>query len=149
MMMTSDKERTVYPVILPTTDYNLKSYNFYLYKNADSLTLIDAGMDTENCWEFFNHTLNENGFSVKDLSQIILTHNHFDHSGLVNRLCSIKELPVFAHRESIHRLKRDTDYFAMRVDFFDQLYQEMGCGDNAVRLRLFKRVWSKFNDEIF
>lgn len=109
----------------------MQTYNFYLYQRGDSLTLIDAGIDTEKCWNAFNNVMHENGFSVDDLTQIILTHNHFDHIGLVNRISSMKDLPVFAHNKAIYRLKRDPDYFQMRVEFFDKLFQEMDCDDHG------------------
>jgi glyoxylase-like metal-dependent hydrolase (beta-lactamase superfamily II) len=118
---------SVYPITVPTKS-GLESFNFYLLEDNDSLSLIDAGVDTEKCWELFIRTLTKNGFAIDDLSRILLTHNHSDHVGLVNRITSLKELPVYAHEESIHRLKRDKAFFSMRIRFFEQLYQEMGCG---------------------
>lgn len=119
---------TVYPIVIPTQS-GLKSFNFYLVQKGDSLTLIDAGIDTEECWTSLNQTLNEQGFSVSDLTQVLVTHNHHDHVGLINRIAALKDLPIYAHPEAIYRLKRDKEFFSMRVDFFDQLYEEMGCGE--------------------
>lgn len=119
---------TVYPIMVPTKS-GLKSFNFYAVHHKDSLTLIDAGMDTEKCWEALNQTLNEQGFSVTDLTQILVTHNHHDHAGLINRITALKDVPVYAHPDAIYRLKRDEDFFNMRVEFFNQLYEEMGCGE--------------------
>jgi glyoxylase-like metal-dependent hydrolase (beta-lactamase superfamily II) len=121
---------TVYPIIVPTKS-NLKSFNSYLVEEAGSLSLIDTGPDSENCWDIFNKALAENGFALKDLTRIIITHNHHDHVGLVNRITAIKEVPVYAHVESIHRLKRDKAFFTLRINFFKRLYQEMGCGSSG------------------
>lgn len=93
------------------------------------MSLIDAGINTEECWDAFISTMAENGFALQDLDRIILTHNHEDHIGLVNRISSVKDIPVYAHVESIYRLKRDKDFFALRVEFFRKLYREMGCGN--------------------
>ncbi|WP_042347478.1 MBL fold metallo-hydrolase [Bacillus massiliigorillae] len=120
----------IHPIIVPTK-YSLRSFNFYLVQEENELTLIDAGINIDECWEYFNRTLNENGLSVHDITRIILTHNHEDHTGLVNRITSIKNVPIYAHEESIIRLKRDKDYFSLRIDFFDQLYREMGCGEEG------------------
>lgn len=127
-VLTKTKENySVYPIQVPAK-HGLKTFNFYLRKEAGSLSLIDAGVDTEECWDAFISAINENGFALHDLGRIILTHNHEDHIGLVNRIWSVKEIPVYAHEESIYRLKRDKDFFALRVEFFHKLYKEMGCG---------------------
>ncbi|MDQ0245517.1 glyoxylase-like metal-dependent hydrolase (beta-lactamase superfamily II) [Bacillus fengqiuensis] len=126
--MTITKENcSVYPIKVPA-NHGLKTFNFYLRKEAGSLSLIDAGVDTEECWDAFMSIMTENGFALQDLDRIILTHNHEDHIGLVNRISSVKEIPVYAHAKSIHRLKRDKEFFALRIEFFRKLYQEMGCG---------------------
>jgi glyoxylase-like metal-dependent hydrolase (beta-lactamase superfamily II) len=127
-MMIAQEGWTVYPIIFPT-ERNLKSFNFFLLEQSGSLILIDAGVATESCWNFFYRTLKENGFSVHDLTSIILTHNHIDHVGLVNRILEYNPVPVYAHQAAIPRLKRDKEFFSMRIQFFKQLYEEMGCGN--------------------
>lgn len=127
-ILTITKENcSVYPIKVPAK-YGLKTFNYYLREEAGSLSLIDAGVDTEECWDAFMNTLGENGFALHDLDRIILTHNHEDHVGLINRISAVKEIPVYAHAKSIHRLKRDKEFFSLRVEFFQELYREMGCG---------------------
>jgi glyoxylase-like metal-dependent hydrolase (beta-lactamase superfamily II) len=125
-MMTKN-DCSVYPIIVPAP-YGLKSYNFYLYKQAGSLSLIDAGIDSDECWDSLCQTLKQHGLEITDITEMIVTHNHHDHVGLVNRICAIKEVPVYAHEDSICRLKRDKEFFSLRVQFFKQLYEENGCG---------------------
>lgn len=131
-LIQSNDGFTIHPIIVPTK-YSLKSFNFYLLKEPNSLTLIDAGIDTDECWEYLNKALSENGFSVQDLTRILLTHNHEDHVGIINRITAIKDVPIYAHSDSIYRLKRDKEYFVLRVEFYQQLYKEMGCGDFGAR----------------
>jgi glyoxylase-like metal-dependent hydrolase (beta-lactamase superfamily II) len=128
--MFSKEGCTVYPIFVPTKS-NLKSYNFYLREEAGNLSLIDAGLDSVECWDSLQQTLTENGFALEDLTRIIVTHNHYDHVGLINRITGIQDVPVYAHVESIHRLKREKEFFCLRINFFRQLYQEMGCGSAA------------------
>lgn len=118
---------TVIPVLFPAEN-ELKTYNFFLLAQNDSLLLIDAGIDTDPCWHFFLETLDQHQFRLQDLKGIILTHNHVDHVGLVNRILDQVEVPIFAHLAAIPRLKRDKNFFEMRINFFRQLYEEMGCG---------------------
>ncbi|MDG4847827.1 MBL fold metallo-hydrolase [Peribacillus frigoritolerans] len=118
----------IYPIIAPSA-LSLKSINFYLVKQDESLTLVDAGMNDDVCWNALQQTLNENGFTVGDITEILLTHHHGDHVGLVNRITELHPIPVYAHSKSIPRLKRDPDFLSMRIEFYKQLYLEMGCGE--------------------
>ncbi|MGE7764177.1 MBL fold metallo-hydrolase [Peribacillus sp. NPDC096540] len=118
----------IYPIIAPSA-LSLKSINFYLVKQDNSLTLIDAGMNDDVCWNALQNTLKENGFTIKDITEILLTHHHGDHVGLVNRITALHPIPVYAHSKSVPRLKRDPDFLSMRIEFYSQLYLQMGCGE--------------------
>ncbi|MDQ7863591.1 MBL fold metallo-hydrolase [Peribacillus frigoritolerans] len=78
----------IYPIIAPSA-LSLKSINFYLVKQDESLTLVDAGMNDDVCWNALQQTLNANGFTVGDITEILLTHHHGDHVGLVNRITEL------------------------------------------------------------
>jgi glyoxylase-like metal-dependent hydrolase (beta-lactamase superfamily II) len=117
----------VFPVIVPSR-FGLKTINFFLVKTGKSLSLIDAGLNNDSCLEALCRTLNENGLDIGDITQIIITHHHYDHAGLVNTIVSKNNVPVYASAEAIPRLKRDTIFMEMRVEFYARLYKEMGCG---------------------
>ncbi len=123
-----DNGRTVHSIKVPTSS-DLASFNFYLVEEEGQLSLIDAGINSGKCWEAFTHLLNCKGFSFEDLERIIITHNHEDHVGLVDRIVAKRNIPVYVPDKSIHRLKRDKDFFRMRIEFFARLYKEMGCGE--------------------
>ncbi|MBB6450301.1 glyoxylase-like metal-dependent hydrolase (beta-lactamase superfamily II) [Geomicrobium halophilum] len=122
--------QAVYPMIVPVSN-RLKSINFYLYQNDQTLTLIDAGINTEECWGALLKTLKTYGFSLENITQIILTHHHSDHVGLVDRITSQHPIPVYAHPYAIPRLQRDEDFMQRRVNFFETLYEEGSCGDEG------------------
>ncbi|MED0665893.1 MBL fold metallo-hydrolase [Bacillus badius] len=128
----------VHPIIVPTS-YNVGTINFYLLEVAGSLSLIDAGVNTDECWNKLNETLHKAGISISDIDRILLTHHHPDHTGVVNRLLDTSAIPVYAHKEAIPRLKKDENYLRRRINFFSQLYEEMGCGqagkDEVEKLR--------------
>ncbi|PWA11943.1 MBL fold metallo-hydrolase [Pueribacillus theae] len=126
--MISTNKYEVFPVIAPV-EFSLKTVNFYLVKDDHSLTLIDAGYNDEDCWQALQKTLKENDCKLSDLTQIILTHHHIDHVGLINRITEIHPIPVYCHPLSIPRLKREPRFMEMRVDFYTKLYEEMGCGE--------------------
>jgi glyoxylase-like metal-dependent hydrolase (beta-lactamase superfamily II) len=117
----------VFPIIVPAQ--HLKTINFFLVKHESGLSLIDAGLDDEACWNELQTQLKKNGLRLEDLTEIILTHHHFDHVGLVNRIVSLHPIPVFASPLSIPRLKRDPHFMENRINFYEQVYKEMGCGE--------------------
>lgn len=116
----------IIPIIVDVPS-NLRTINFFLVKAKESLALIDAGLDHEACWNALLETLQKNGLALHDLTEIILTHNHIDHVGLVNRIIADHPIQVYAHKNAIPRLKRDRQFLEMRVEFFSKLYEEMGC----------------------
>ena len=63
-----------------------------LVATSDRLTLIDTGMGNKQSEKFFSHykrwgdfeltkSINEAGFSIDDVTDVFLTHLHFDHCG--------------------------------------------------------------------
>ncbi|MCW1929426.1 MBL fold metallo-hydrolase [Bhargavaea beijingensis] len=120
---------TIYPIIQPADYPSLKTINFYLIQREGGLALIDAGVDSDSCMGRLEDTLKQAGADIRDLDAILLTHHHEDHAGLVPRLLEIKDIPVYAHRDAVPRLKMDRNFLEMRLEFFRRLYREMGCGE--------------------
>ena len=137
----------IIPIHVPT-DNGLKSINFYLIKHGKSLSLIDAGYNNEPCWNALLSTLAQNDLQLKDLTEIILTHHHADHIGLVNPIVSKHPIPVYASPSSIPRLKRDENFLKMRIEFFSKLYSEMGCGELGLgQVHFLKEAIQKNKDQ--
>ncbi len=60
-------------------------------------TLIDAAFGTPDAWAFLQNSLNELGYSVSDIQQILLTHGHVDHLGLAGRIHEKSGAPIIMH----------------------------------------------------
>ncbi len=129
-MKTNVHSPIIHPIIVPT-DSALRSYNFYLVENQDAVFLVDAGVDTEECWEYFIQGLQKADIELQEIDAIILTHNHSDHIGLVNRIRQQVSLPVYAHPDAWIRLKRIPAFLESRLCFFEKLYTQMGCGQEG------------------
>jgi glyoxylase-like metal-dependent hydrolase (beta-lactamase superfamily II) len=61
----------------------------FLLKTKEGYVLIDTGYEAD--WELFRRRLQEAGVEFSQLRQIILTHHHDDHAGLLNLI--VKENP--------------------------------------------------------
>ncbi|WP_082235414.1 MBL fold metallo-hydrolase [Halobacillus massiliensis] len=121
-----------YPIKVNLGEKNpLKTVNFYLLALDNQLILFDAGWNDQKNWEALQDILKNNGFSLEDLTAIIISHNHIDHCGLVNKITEQHALPVYAHEKAIARLKRNPDFLQMRIHFFEELYEKFDCGDKG------------------
>jgi len=59
-----------------------QSVNCYLIP-GEQLTLIDCGLYSEDNWAIFQEKINAHGYTVNDIAQVIITHEHRDHTGLL------------------------------------------------------------------
>ncbi|HLR65217.1 MAG TPA: MBL fold metallo-hydrolase [Pseudogracilibacillus sp.] len=138
----------VHPIIIPTSLGKLETINFYLVERDDELILIDAGENRDTHFQALINKLKELNKDLSDLKAILLTHHHSDHTGLVNRIRSKVELPVFAHKRAGVRLKRDEAYFKRRIHFFKNLYDKHGCGEKgAERVLQLEQSFEKGKDD--
>ena len=122
----------LYRIALPTP-YAVGDANVYLLEEGGRLILVDAGADTDECWEAFVRALAGFGFAPSDISQVWLTHTHPDHVGLIGRLTAVRDVPVFVHPKGIPYFTWDEAFHRMRIRFFERLYREMGCGEAGDR----------------
>jgi glyoxylase-like metal-dependent hydrolase (beta-lactamase superfamily II) len=114
------KTETISQITLPTP-YPVGDVHVYLLK-GDTLSLIDAGVNTDEAWNIFKQQLKDLGFHPSDIEQIILTHHHPDHTGLVGRFDH--DPKVYGHSLNHLWLTKDQDYFAFYVRFFEETYKE-------------------------
>lgn len=128
--MKKSESSVVIPVIIPT-DSMLKTYNCYLIKTKEDLTLVDAAIDDDQAFLVFLDVLKKNELKVSDITQIVLTHNHSDHTGFVKRIREKTQVNVYAHPTAFLRLTRDETFLTKRIDFFNQLYNESACGERG------------------
>jgi glyoxylase-like metal-dependent hydrolase (beta-lactamase superfamily II) len=117
----------IHQIEIPTP-YVVGAVNIYILEQMNGLTLIDAGINTDECWEILQRSLAELGFTIDHLERILITHHHPDHIGLLNRILTYREVPVFAHPYAIPTLVRDREFLLFRIGFFQKMYREMGCG---------------------
>jgi glyoxylase-like metal-dependent hydrolase (beta-lactamase superfamily II) len=86
--------KSLWNTVYPADENNLCNFSMrcLLIETRDRLILIDAGIGTKQSEKFFSYyylngdaslktSLNEKGFSVSDITDVLLTHLHFDHCG--------------------------------------------------------------------
>jgi glyoxylase-like metal-dependent hydrolase (beta-lactamase superfamily II) len=80
------------------TPYGVGPVNAYLVE-AEPLTLIDAGFQTEESKQAFIKQLGETGHEVGEITRVLVTHGHPDHYGLVPWLQELNIEVHFPERE--------------------------------------------------
>src|SRR5690625_484251 len=100
-------DKTISQLTLPTP-FAIGDTHTYLLK-GDILTLVDAGVKTKEAWEALKSQLKELGYYPNDIEQIILTHHHPDHIGLVEQFPRAEH--VVAHKNVDLWLTRNESFF--------------------------------------
>lgn len=70
-----------------------KGFRAFVIDGDEGLTLIDTGLPNRS--SAFAEGINSIGRSVKDITSIVLTHNHSDHAGSAAELTSQSEAAVY------------------------------------------------------
>lgn len=112
-------------VIELPTEWPVGPVNLFIIK-GEKLTLVDAGRRLESGWDQFNIALEERGLSIMDIEQVVLTHHHTDHIGLLDWLLERNPVPVYAHPNSHPYLRLEEEYFHKAKDFFQSFFYEHG-----------------------
>lgn len=100
--------KVIWNKLNPADENNLCSWSMrcMLVVDGERRILIDTGMGTKQSEKFFSHyylhgegelmkSLNQLGFSADDITDVILTHLHFDHCGGAVKLTNEKLEPAF------------------------------------------------------
>lgn len=107
-------KNTIHQLTVPTP-FDIGDVHLYLLE-GEILSLIDAGVNTGIALAALEYQLANIGYALEDIEQVILTHHHPDHTGLLNRLPNVKTVAsdplVDAWLEGNQKfLNRYTDFF--------------------------------------
>lgn len=93
----------VHRVEMPTP-YAVGPVNAYLVR-AEPLTLVDAGINTPEAEAALRAGLGAAGVSLRDIEQVLITHAHPDHYGLVHLLQDAAAVTVRFPAKEIARVR--------------------------------------------
>lgn len=117
-------------ITLPTP-FSVGDVNVYLIA-GDVLTLIDVGPKTNETWRVFKQKLKELGYKPEDIEQVVLTHHHPDHVGMLDFFPH--ELPVLGHPYNERWLVQEKTFLDERRQFFAELFKVYGLGQEDSHL---------------
>ena len=103
---------------------------------GERVTLVDAGVKTNEAWDVFTKELKKHGLHTRDIDQIFITHHHPDHVGLVDFFPN--NVPIIGHKRSQPWMIQNKKYIQTHEDFYLQILQESGV--DARFFPMLKRV---------
>ncbi|MFJ5715638.1 MBL fold metallo-hydrolase [Neobacillus sp. NPDC093127] len=109
-------------ITLPTP-FPVGDVNAYLIK-GERLTLVDAGVKTEESWNSLTEQLAELDLSPNDIEQVVLTHHHPDHAGMLDFFPD--SLEVYGHPLNERWIHPTEAFFEEQEAFFKERFQEFG-----------------------
>jgi glyoxylase-like metal-dependent hydrolase (beta-lactamase superfamily II) len=127
----------IHRVAVPLSDSPLGSVNVYLIEGDNGPILIDTAWQTADALAAIEGVLGDIGARVEDLSLIVLTHGHPDHTGLAATLRGRSGAPIALHPADwpfVDPVRRqDADYYSksagwMRLNGMPDQEQGMARG---------------------
>lgn len=108
------------------TPFPVGDVNAYLIK-GDRLTLVDAGTKTEESWESFKSQLADLKLKPEDIEQVILTHDHPDHVGMLDYLS--QDLEVYGHHLNERWINRTSEFEKKHQEFYENFFLQSAIPD--------------------
>lgn len=130
----------IHKIVIPTP-YPEGDVNAFLVK-GDALSLFDAGPKTPEAFEALKWGIQEAGYKMNDVEQVVLTHHHPDHCGWVD---AFPDAEIIAHEYVDHWLRKTDEFLSYRSDFYRQQLQLQGVPHNYIE----KIVQNKGEMELF
>jgi glyoxylase-like metal-dependent hydrolase (beta-lactamase superfamily II) len=115
----------LYQMPLILSGFDPGSVNLYLIKTSGGLTAVDTGWDLPEALHSLKAQLSEIGAQINDIKEVILTHFHIDHMGLVPRLKQNQNVKVYLHQKELELMKiryTGRDNFLPLTDAFLQTH---------------------------
>ena len=91
----------LYRIEVPIPNSPIGPLNAYLVQGNNGWLLIDTGWDYPEAFDALKRQLKEKGLEFDAIDQIVITHTHIDHYGLIGRLKKITQAKTAFHEQEL------------------------------------------------
>ena len=137
----------VFRLVLPLPFPGLDQVNAYLVADGDAATLVDCGIHdpslADGGWAELTTAVEATGYTVGDVSRLVLTHTHIDHYGFAARLKEQVGCEVWMHSAGDRELDVLRDPVAAAAKLREVLGQHGVDEDDLDELTQFED-WRRF-----
>ena len=117
-------------ITLPTP-FAVGDVNAYLIR-GERLTLVDTGVKTDESWNSLTKQMGDLNLNPADIEQVVLTHHHADHSGMLDFFPDTLE--VYGHPLNERWIHPTETFFQEQEDFFRQAFRDFGLPDESLKV---------------
>jgi glyoxylase-like metal-dependent hydrolase (beta-lactamase superfamily II) len=107
----------IWELKVPIPNNPLENTNVYLLKRDGGYLLIDTGWNSDLALHALETELAAAGAAFAGIKEIVVTHAHFDHYGLVGKIKQLSGAKVYMHQ-------RDEEIFRTRYAITDEFRRE-------------------------
>jgi glyoxylase-like metal-dependent hydrolase (beta-lactamase superfamily II) len=107
------------------TPFGVGTVNCYAI-DAGELTLIDPGPSFVEATEALETGLDEIGYAIADVDNVLITHGHMDHFGLAGRIRSESGARVMLHEIAVPKVTNPDEYYRDERDYFTPFFKAHG-----------------------
>jgi glyoxylase-like metal-dependent hydrolase (beta-lactamase superfamily II) len=115
----------IFQITLTLSGFNPSSVNIYLIRSAGGCTLVDTGWDTPVAVQSLKDQLAEIGVAFSDIKQVLITHCHIDHFGLISKFKKTYNTRIYFHRNELELMQirfSGGDNYLPQTDQFLQVH---------------------------
>lgn len=105
------------------TPFSVGDVHAYVLK-GEAVTLVDCGPMTKEAQHAFVMQLKEHRLSIEDIDQVVLTHHHADHVGLLNMMKP--NVRVIGHQLNEPYISQNSAFKQRQIDFMDNFFHQLG-----------------------
>ncbi len=115
------------------TPFAVGDVNLYLIEGSP-LTLLDVGPNTPEAYNALVRQLKDCGYQISDIEQIIISHHHTDHVGLVQQVAEEANAPVIVHPYTKPFVESPKNARQWHDGFFQQVCIEGAVPDDMLSI---------------
>jgi len=112
------------------TPFGIGSVNCY-FLPGDRPALIDPGPATEAAYAALEGRVTAAGYEIADIHDVLITHEHMDHFGLVRRINHQSGARVHAHEKAVEVIADQGRHFEHEREFFGPYLRSMGVPERV------------------